>query len=106
MAEKMKLQDICKYPIMNIKEAFDYLEWEYTDDGKGNYSDIKCCGELVDCSGFFDTEDLECLKCGKAMHDMFGVTPVSNVTATILNPKDFKVENGLHWAVINKVKEN
>ena len=106
MAEKKKLQDICKYPIMNIKESLDYLGWEYTDDEEGNYTNIKCCGKLVECSGFFGTEDLECLKCGKAMHDMFGVTPTSNVTATILNSKDFDVGENRHWAVINKVKEN
>lgn len=98
---KKNLQNFCEYPVLNAKEALDYLGWEYTDDGNGNYSDIKCCGELIECTGFFGgTEDLECKKCGKHIHDLFGVTQITNSTCTILNPKDFEVEENRHWVAI------
>ena len=95
-----KLQDICAYPVRTTKEALDYLGWEYAER-ENRFDDIKCCGEPVECSGYFGgTEDLECSKCGKRMHDLFGVTPVSNATATHLSPNDYDWSDNRHWVAI------
>ena len=97
---KQRLQDVCTLPVLTAKEALDFLGWEYTE-GESRFDDIRCCGEPVECSGFFGgTEDLECKKCGKRMHDLFGVTPVSNSTATVLNPNDYDCSDNRHWVAI------
>ena len=97
---KPKLQTVTSLPLYTTKEALDQLGWQYTE-GENRFDDIMCCGKPVDCSGFFgSTEDLECSVCGKHMHDLFGVTPVSNSTATMFISDDYDWSDGKHWVVI------
>ena len=98
--QKKKLQDICSLPVLTAGEAINFLGWQYTKDGT-RYDDIKCCGSLVACSGYFGgTEDLECEICGKRMHDLLGVTHVSNSACTILFPSEFDLSDDKHWIAI------
>lgn len=97
----MKLQEATDHKVMNLKECFDFLEWEYTEENEV-FNDIKCsCGGELEFTGFFDTECIKCSSCKKHMIDLFSPIQTSNSTCTILNPKDFEpIEENRHWIAI------
>lgn len=101
MNEKKPLQSVTDYKVMDIKECFDALGWDYKDGGD-NYSDISCpCGGEMEFSGFVGTEVVRCKKCGKKMVDLFSPIMTGNATATILDPEKFEIEGDRHWIAID-----
>jgi hypothetical protein len=87
---------------MNVKECLDALGWNYTNDGMGNYNNILCpCGGELEFRGFIGTEVIECQQCGKHMVDMFSPIQTSNSTCSVLNPKDYEMDDNRHWIAID-----
>lgn len=102
--KKLKLQSITDYKVMCIKDAMDALGFTYVEDKENSrFDNICCCGEPVECSGFFGgTERIECNKCGKYILDLFSPIQNSNSTCSIISVNDYEVEDGnKFWIAID-----